>query len=534
MNKQLKGIIGLGAVLVVLGGGLAALKLTDNSDKDSSSSSEITEETTTRAYGEGIVLVEDSTALPITPDQIPADEPDWHLHPAQGTVKTMDVTNENGSFSIVRTGTADTGSSDAASAEYTIKDYEDVVMDYSALSYLMSDINGLTAVSVIDENSSDLSKFGLDKPAATAEVTYEDGVVRKFFVGIKNPAAPTQVYFKIEGNNTVYTVFNSEVEDLFKSPTDFVQLRMLDKSQDNSDPIVRSLSVDRKDIDYDIVIEYGKNSDDSKAGGSSAKHELVEPVNAYLAVERSESVTNGMFGFTADEVYAVHCTDEDIKKAGLDDPFCRVTMKCDGKDDPYVMLFSDIYTDDDEDTVRKTHVMFEGSNVIFTVAESKVPWTSVMPIDIASRLVIVNNVWNIDSMTYETADGRKEEFKITAKDKNKDHKDCDASDFDTTRNGQPFDTERYRQLYSFLVRSNGEEFALDAEIPAGKPMVSVKYHDAYLKEDFSIEFYDYSAMKTLIVVNGKPKFIGTKSYAQTLVDNIARLDTNEDYVTTWK
>ena len=41
-------------------------------------------------------------------------------------------------------------------------------------------------------------------------------------------------------------------------------------------------------------------------------------------------------------------------------------------------------------------------------------------------------------------------------------------------------------------------------------------------------------MTTLIVVDGEPKFFGSKSYAQTLVDNIKKLDTGEEYVLTWK
>ncbi|NLT07907.1 MAG: DUF4340 domain-containing protein [Ruminococcus sp.] len=536
MNKQLKGIIGLGAVLVVLGGGLAALKLTDNSDKDSSSSSsEFTEEKTTRVYGEGIVLVEDSTAQPITPDQIPPDDTDWHMHPAQGIVETLDITNEEGQFTVVKVGYDETRIDEAGNPamNYTIKGYEDVSMDMPLIGTLVDNVNGITAASVIEENCKDLSKFGLDAPAITAEMKFEDGVVRKYYVGIKNPATPGQTYFKIDGNDTVYTVSDSKLANYYKKPDDFINRQMLEKSSDNNDPIVRSVVIERDDIDYNIVIEYGKNSDDSNAGGSSAKHELIEPVHAYLAVERSESVTNGMFGFTADTVYAVHCTDDDIKNAGLDDPYCRVTMKCDGADEPYVMIFSKVYTNEDDETDRRTNVMLEGGNVIYTISESLVPWINVMPIDIASRLIMTSQVWNIDSMIYETADGRREEFKITPK-KNMVRANGDSDDFDVTRNGKLIDSERYRRLYSFLVQSNGEEFALDAEIPSGKPMVSVEYNDCYLNEKHTVEFYDYSAMKTLIVFDGSPKFYGVKSYAQTLADNIARLDTNEEFVTTWK
>ena len=40
-------------------------------------------------------------------------------------------------------------------------------------------------------------------------------------------------------------------------------------------------------------------------------------------------------------------------------------------------------------------------------------------------------------------------------------------------------------------------------------------------------------MKALIAVDGKSKFFCTKAFVDTLVENVHRIGTGEDYKTTW-
>ena len=80
MKKSVKGIIGLSAALVVLGGSLAVLKLTEPDDSpDESSVSDITE-----VSGAGVVLVQDKNS-----------------GDGYGTVSKVRVTNRNGEVNAV-------------------------------------------------------------------------------------------------------------------------------------------------------------------------------------------------------------------------------------------------------------------------------------------------------------------------------------------------------------------------------------------------------------------------------------------------
>ena len=65
-------------------------------------------------------------------------------------------------------------------------------------------------------------------------------------------------------------------------------------------------------------------------------------------------------------------------------------------------------------------------------------------------------------------------------------------------------------------------------------MATVELNDSFTGETMKLDFYENSAMTALIAVNGESKFTITKSYVDTLIDNIKRIKGDEEFVTTWK
>lgn len=507
MNKSVKNIIGLGVAVVVLGGGLVALVLTEPKKTENSESSVSTSEESSEAYGAGIFLINDEKS---------GEE--------EGLVKEVTVKNSTDKLHIIM----DKAPTEESSATYTLDGYQDIPLNTAVVGTLANNAVHMVTTSIVDENCGNLSKFGLDKPQAEVEVKFQTGTVKKFLVGDKAPAN-SATYVMLDGENTVYTVDTSYIANYSKTLEEFVDIVILEEPAEDVYPIINSLRIEREDIDYDIFLEYDKKSDDDKyTGGTSATHVMVEPTDAYLTVERSEDITNGMFGLTSKGIYSIHCKESDIAGAGLKEPFCRVTMDCDDGNN-YVLLMSEPFTDDNNK--KCCYAMFEGGNVIYIVDTEDAKWCTVMPIDITSRIMIGSYVWNITELSVKTAD-TSEEFVIKAKDKNADNNKSEY--FNVTRNGETFDSERYRQFYGILIDASAEEFALDAEIPDTAPAVTVEYTDSYMKKSVKIEFYDNTALTSLIAVDGKSKYICTKSYVDTLIENIRRIGTGEEYITTWK
>ena len=98
MNKTAKSIIGLSAAVVVLGGGLAALMLTEPKENENTDSSVSSSEESSVAEGSGIVLIQDEKATE-----------------AGSTVKEVTVKNADGTLHVVM----DKAPTDESAATYT-------------------------------------------------------------------------------------------------------------------------------------------------------------------------------------------------------------------------------------------------------------------------------------------------------------------------------------------------------------------------------------------------------------------------------
>ncbi|MDE5582150.1 MAG: DUF4340 domain-containing protein [Ruminococcus sp.] len=510
MNKSAKNIIILCGAVVVLGGGLIALKMTEPKDNPTEESPVSETSKDSEAEGSGITVVADEKA-------------DEH----GGVISEVSVKNADGILHVV----VDKEATEDSAQTYTLADYKDIPLNTALVGTLANNAVNMVSESVVEENGENLAKFGLDNPQAEVEIKFKSGTTKKLIIGDKAPAN-SETYVMIDDEKTVYTVSTSYVANYSKALNDFIETTILEKPDDDNMPIVESVKIEREDIDYDIVLEYDKKSDDGKySGGTSAKHVMTEPTEAYLTVERSEPVTNGMFGLIADSIYSVKCSASDIAQAGLKEPFCKVTMKCDdGKS--YTLLMSEPFTD--ENNKKCCYAMFEDGKVIYTVNTENAKWAIVMPIDITSRIMIGSYVWNITDLSVKCSDGTEENFTIKLKDEKMDLSDAKTADFEVRRNGGIFDSERYRQFYGFLISSSAEEFALGEKVPTGKPTVTITYSDSYTKTTTTIDFYDYSNLTSLIVINGESKYFCSKSYVDTLIDNIGRIETGEEYVTTWK
>lgn len=509
MKKEVKGIIALGGVLVVLGGGLAVMKLTDKSDSESSDSgNKSSVETTTAPEGSGVILVGDSDGE------------------KEGTVVSVHVKNPDDEYDIFMTDPP----TEEIAAKYNIKGCEDLDMDTGLVATLVNNVNGMQSAGIITENCTDFAKYGLEDPEITAEMTFESGKTVRYYVGIKNPTDSSTSYFRTDDSNAVYIIENSRVANYYKNVKDFIKKTMLESPAEDDMPIVESLIVEREDLDYRIVLEPSETSMDSNAGGTSATHEMIEPVRSYLAVENSSKITHGMFGLTASGIYAYHCTESNVKSAGLDVPFCRTEMKCsDGND--YVLLLSKMQSD--EESGQFCYAMFENGSVIYEVSADNAPWMTVMPVDIASRIIIGNTVWNITDLTVTLDTGKKEVFSLAPIDPDKENNDS-AEDFTAKLNGSEIEYERFRLFYKFLISANAEDMAFEETVPDEEPIVTLEYTDGYLDRDYKFEFYEYSPMTVLVAVNGECRFFGSRAYIDTLIENVGRLETGEEFITTWR
>jgi len=490
-NKRLLSIIAGIIVVAILGGGLYAIKvLVPNEELPEPDNSNITLEESV-----GVELIRRDPV----------------------TVNKIDVQNSDGSYTVLRSSPP---LKDGERSKFTISGYEKLSVNSLLLSTLAYNASDLQSLAVVG-NKEEVEKFGLKEPAVTATLYYDSGETITFFVGDVSPTE-LAVYFMLEGDDNVYTVEVGKMANYRLSAEQFISLTILEEPPKDDYPTVLSVRIKRDNLDDDILIKY----DSDAAGkviehGSSAAHILVEPFESNLELNEVVTVTNGLFGLSATEIYSVFPTEGKVAETGLNTPFCTVIIECDdGR--VYTLLMSESFFDDSG--TKSHYVMFEDGDLIYVVSAEKAVWATVNISDITAVLVYNAMIWDIHNMKISGKNITPIEFTATG---------TERANYSVQRKGEYYEGEKFRKFYSFLLNTYAENPAYKLSIPEDEPLVRIELYDA--KTDFTsvVEYYENTAFTSLIVINGKTLFTCSKTYVDVLIENIKRLDTNEPFITTW-
>ena len=410
--------------------------------------------------------------------------------------------------------------SDDEKPVYAVQGYDDVNFDNNLLYTLANNGSGLNAVELVEESPSDLSKYGLEKPLSEIALTYADGSVFNLKIGDPSPISSGKSYCECNGN--VYLVMSSYLMNYQKTTDQFISKTVLEEPAQAEYPIVDSVRIQRKDLDWDIYLEYDyEGANDDTAGGTAATHMMLEPVFSYLNVEKSVNVTNGIFGLTAEEIAVIHPEEQDFDKTGLSDPFCTVTVKCDNGTE-YHLTIGDSYQT--EAGTKCYYTFLDGVNLIYGITADNDVWATVQPKDITSANIFSTNVWTLAKLDV-SAGGTSLKF---------EGEGTEQKNYVVTKNGESCDTERFRLLYRFLLSIYGEEFYI-GDLPEGEPDGEVHVLSQNGKDDYTISFYRVSDLKTIVARNGVASYVVRSSALDTLIYNLGIFDNlEEDFKTSWQ
>ena len=157
MKKNIKTLIACAAALAVAGGGYAVLVLTGDDDSEKLSS------------GDSSVSDSASVSTPIFEFE-------------KEDIQSVSVKNTEGEYKAVPAG----GQTEDETITLTIEGFENLPLNDTLLGTLLNSSTSLSSDSTAEDNPSDISKYGLDNPAA--EVTVKTSAEEKtLLVGNESP-----------------------------------------------------------------------------------------------------------------------------------------------------------------------------------------------------------------------------------------------------------------------------------------------------------------------------------------------------------
>ena len=226
MQKRMIGVICGAAVVLLLVGSVVLLTRPTGED-----SSETTEATTQSPEEQAALTLSDESA---------------------DKVKSISITNETGSYQVVRIKNAEASTGDATSTTeetvtFGIEGWEDMPTNTSLIGTLANNTASLQAEQCVEEQADDLEKFGLGKDATQVELQFDDGSTFSFRIG-DSVSGSSSHYFALADSDTVYTVKTSLISNFSKAATDFLSTTILEKPADEDMPEIGTVKIGRAHV----------------------------------------------------------------------------------------------------------------------------------------------------------------------------------------------------------------------------------------------------------------------------------------------
>lgn len=486
-NKKLRNILAAAALVVILAGAVFAIvkfiPTTEETKAESSSSA--------------------ASALDISIASIKEDD-----------ITAVSVKNATGSYRVTPVYSTATDSNGDVGKQITwyLDGVDSSLVDTTLIGGLISDVTTLKAVRIMQKDTDDLAKYGLDAPAVTVQVESEDAEGYTLYLGDDSPTGDGK-YAYLEGKQDVYLIDSTIVSTFGKAQTAYVSVQML-------------TSLEKTDANADYFDSDGLLSsfDSILLGGSAhATAICIEPntyATSYIPYKMTAPVKQNVLGDTgdamlspvksglmADAVYAVDPDDATVKQYGLDAPLVTIAYKIgdystrmwmqDAPDDGYYA------------------VMVEGKPVIYKLLKTELGFAEYAPEQFFNNYIFLDDITTVKSITVTTATGTHTYALTHGVDED------EKATLAVKCGDKTLDTDHFRSLYQYMLTCYASEFTMEAAPQgAAELTIAVDYVDD-ARPGLTVAYKKATDRRYHVTVDGVPlgyAFLNT-------VDNLIQYET---------
>ena len=483
MKSNIRMLIAAVIILVVLGGAAAAIYFAGGDDEE-------TAEETTASQTEA--------ASRLLYDKDPSG------------IENIHIKNETGEYDIKK----------FADDAWFVEEFAGINHSTTAVKEALDGAATVTSQQLASENAADMSVYGLDAPRADVTVSFGDGD-KLMHIGADAPTSGL-VYISFDDEKTVYAVNTSDVDCFLQDKFYYVAKTVYTAKQpaDENDTTdytkIDKITISRKDIDYDIVLEYDIRQDqDEIITGNSSSHVMTSPVHLDLNPDLAYDTLSKVFDLTASQVVVVAPSEAIMKQFGLDDPFCLVKFDIAGE--TFTFRIGNEYTD--ENGKQTGYFCYaEGIDVIYVFDNASVLWATVMPMDITMTMITSTYIYAVNKLEITDSEGTVT-FNLNG----------DADNFAVECGDPDVTADSFKDLYQYILRAPAEELYLEENNDPAYLTVTIEND---MGTDV-IEFAESADRMSVIRLNGVTSFRCRTAYAQRLSENLRRILEGEKVITTW-
>ncbi len=387
---------------------------------------------------------------------------------------------------------------DQAQGVYLLRGYEDIRLG-SSVDELIDCATTLNAYDRIN-TTANLADFGLDKPTATATITYHDGSLCTVHIGNPTPDENGR-YIRLADSDTVYMLDIDTAGVFRQAKTSLVERTILaapsaKKDDKNGSAVLKQLTVTGGPSGQTLTIRQSEASDGMEY--SYAPLIIVKPYTRMV----DETISTTLQSFTyiiASDAAVLHPSDADKASYGFNNPYATLDITL------AVQSVIESETDDDEQTIQyyntvhatlivgsqdedgNYYVMIDDHNAIYRVASLLLsPIVERSYENTVSKLLFLKNIGTVGQLDV-TLNGTAHTLAITHNPDKENSDDQLTVHYNNTTLGTP----DFRRLYSQMMGLSRYGKA-DSE-PTGQAQYSMALRNTDGSLFLAMEFYKQSA-----------------------------------------
>ncbi len=336
------------------------------------------------------------------------------------------------------------------------------------------------AIDEIENNTSSLKNYGLDKPVA--ELNYETVSGSTGFIKLGNPVVNIKMYFTLDNKN-IYTMDLSEAGMLLASMKAFLNMNLLTA---NAEAVSKVTITDKEKI---IIVE--RKSDTELSSNDAAAlftYALRSPVRENASNTAVQSLLQAISGIDA-TYYNPYLDDE---TAGFKDSEKSFAVTVSGVTEKFVIGKKIGNT--------AVYVKKRGVKGAYTVPSEVLKFTECSAFDLVDKHIVLYYINEISGIKIE---GFGETFEFTLGEEN-------------TLNGKTIDEEKLKDFYESLVGLSYEgsiAYGFKAEKAEADVRITLTRNG---KKDVT-EYIPYDAMNYAVRRNGSTEFTIQRKYLEKII-----------------
>ncbi|MDP4180003.1 MAG: DUF4340 domain-containing protein [Bacillota bacterium] len=333
----------------------------------------------------------------------------------------------------------------------------------------------ISSSKLVEENATDLSKYGLNHPAVFTVKT-KDGKVQVLEIGNNTPTGDG-AYVKLKDSNKVYVVDINMVSPMKVSKYFFWEKTLFNMKTED----IKTLSLERGG-----KIAFKVNLHDDK------KWYLTEPMEGAANSSKLEPYLNELPSLTADSIE--EDKPKDLAEFGLDKPTYIMTIET-------KTGTKKLYLGTEVIKGQQIYGKLAGSDTIYVLPVSKLNYLDLPLKELVEGLVYTPDITDVSEFTVDM-DGKSTNIKLQLDPNKNIDKDIYTVDGkEAVKKNE--DGEMFVRVFYRAIIGVGFSDLDAAAVPSGKPEITFTYTLKKAPGTVKVEYIPKDATTYYAVINGK-------------------------------